>query len=296
MLDERGQLLPVGVAGELYLGGEGLARGYVGDAAQTAEKFVPHPFAKRAGERLYRTGDLVRWRADGELEFVGRVDEQVKLRGYRIEPGEIEQALREHEAVQDAVVVVRGGEDEEKRLVAYVVAEAWQASVSELRAHLLERLPEYMVPWSFEYLERLPLNANGKVDRDALPEPASVTELSGEYVGPRTATEEMLCGIWSEVLRVERVGVHDNFFALGGHSLLGMQVNSRMRQAFGVELPLRALFEAESLATLAAHVEEQTGLRANGNSSGAARGAEWWTTVPAAAVVCAAAFVVYRPV
>ncbi len=201
-------------------------------------------------------GDLVRWRADGELEFVGRVDEQVKLRGYRIEPGEIEQALREHEAVQDAVVVVvRSGEDEEKRLIAYVVAEAGQASVSELRAHLRERLPEYMVPWSFEYLERLPLNANGKVDREALPEPASVTELSGEYVGPRTPTEEVLCGIWSEVLRVERVGVHDNFFELGGHSLLGMQVNSRMRQAFGVELPLRALFEAESLATLAAHVE-----------------------------------------
>jgi amino acid adenylation domain-containing protein len=172
VLDERGQLLPVGVVGELYLGGAGLARGYAGDAVQTAEKFVPHGFAKRAGERLYRTGDLVRWRVDGELEFVGRVDEQVKLRGYRIEPGEIEQALREHEAVQDAVVVVRRGEAEEKRLVAYIVSDTTSVTVNELRAHLRERLPEYMVPWSFEYLDRLPLNANGKVDREALPEPS----------------------------------------------------------------------------------------------------------------------------
>ncbi len=259
VLDERGQLLPVGVVGELYLGGAGLARGYVGDAAQTAEKFVPHAFAKRAGERLYRTGDLVRWRADGELEFVGRVDEQVKLRGYRIEPGEIEQALREHEAVQDAVVVVRGGENEEKRLVAYIAADTAAVTVNELRAHLRERLPEYMVPWSFEYLERLPLNANGKVDREALPEPAGVAELSGEYVGPRTATEEMLCGIWSEVLRVERVGVHDNFFELGGDSILSIQIIAKIQeQGFGCSI--QDLFERPEIAELAALLDQRTTL------------------------------------
>ncbi len=230
VLDERGQLLPVGVVGELYAGGAGLARGYVGDAAQTAERFVPNAFAKNAGERLYRTGDLARWNVDGELEFVGRVDEQVKLSGYRIEPGEIEQALREHEAVQDAVVLVRRSKDEEKRLVAYVVADTAAVTVNELRGHLRERLPEYMVPWSFEYLERLPLKVNGKLDREALPEPSRVAESAREYVGPRTATEEVLCGIWSEVLRVERVGVHDNFFELGGDSILSIQISARARQ------------------------------------------------------------------
>ncbi len=255
VLDERGQLLPVGVVGELYAGGAGLARGYVGDAAQTAERFVPHPFAKNAGERLFRTGDLVRRLGDGELEFVGRVDEQVKLRGYRIEPGEIEHALREHEAVQDAVVVVRSGEDEEKRLIAYVVAEAAQASVSELRGHLRERLPEYMVPWSYEYLERLPRKVNGKVDREALPEPAGVAELSGEYVGPRTATEEVLCGIWSEVLRVERVGIHDNFFELGGDSILSIQISARARQR-GLHLSPKQLFQQQWISDLAALVTE----------------------------------------
>jgi amino acid adenylation domain-containing protein len=256
VLDEHGQLLPAGVVGELYLGGAGLARGYVNDAAQTAEQFVPNQFAKSAGARLYRTGDLARWRADGELEFVGRVDEQVKLRGYRIEPGEIEQALREHVAVQDAVVVVCGGEGEEKRLIGYVVSDEILVSVNELRAYLRERLPEYMVPSSFEYLERLPLNANGKVNRAALPEPSSVTaEFSGEYVAPRTPTEEVLCGIWSEVLRVERVGVYDDFFALGGHSLLATQVAVRINEAMKVNLLVRHIFESPTVAEMAQHLE-----------------------------------------
>ena len=253
VLDERGELLPVGVVGELYVGGAGLARGYVADAAQTAERFVPHPFAQRAGARLYRTGDLGRWNAAGELEFVGRVDEQVKLRGYRIEPGEIEQALREHEAVQDAVVVVASGAGAEPRLVGYVVAAAGAVSVSELQAHLRERLPEYMVPRSMAYLERLPLKANGKVDHEALPEPARVVESSEQYVGPRTATEAVLCELWREVLRVERVGVHDNFFALGGDSILSIQIAARARQR-GWQLTPKQLFQYQRVSELAALV------------------------------------------
>jgi non-ribosomal peptide synthase protein (TIGR01720 family) len=254
VLDEQEQLLPVGVVGELYLGGAGVARGYVGDAAQTAERFVPHAYARREGERLYRTGDLVRWRVDGALEFMGRVDEQVKLRGYRIEPGEIEQALREHEAVQDAVVVVHA-DKEEKRLVAYVVTQAEAVSVSELRQHLRERLPDYMAPWSYEYLEHLPLNANGKVDRAALPEPSSSPRLTAEYVAPRTATEEVLCGIWSEVLRVERVGIHDNFFALGGDSILSIQIAARARQR-GLQLSPKQLFQQQRISDLVSVVSE----------------------------------------
>jgi len=261
VLDERGELLPVGVVGELYLGGAGLARGYVSDPAQTAERFVPHAYARGEGERLYRTGDLARWRADGALEYMGRVDEQVKLRGYRIEPGEIEQALREHEAVQDAVVVVRADEGEEKRLVAYVVAAAEAVSVSELRQHLRERLPEYMVPWNYELLERLPLNTSGKVDRDALPAPSSSPEGAGEYAPPRTATEEILANIWSQVLGVRRVVINDNFFQLGGHSLTAMQIVSRVRKTFQVELPLRDFFESATISQLAQRVESarQTG-------------------------------------
>jgi non-ribosomal peptide synthetase component F/alpha-ketoglutarate-dependent taurine dioxygenase/acyl carrier protein len=257
VLDERGQLLPVGVVGELYLGGAGVARGYVGDPSQTAERFVPHAYARREGERLYRTGDLARWRADGALEFMGRVDEQVKLRGYRIEPGEIEQALREHEAVQDAVVIVRADGGEEKRLVAYVVAAAEAVSVSELWQHLRERLPEYMVPWSYEFLERLPLNTSGKVDRDALPAPSSSREGAGEYMPPRTATEEILTNIWSQVLSLQRVGINDNFFQLGGHSLTAMQIVSRVRKTFQVELPLRELFESPTIAELSDRLDQE---------------------------------------
>jgi amino acid adenylation domain-containing protein len=263
VLNERRQLLPVGVVGELYVGGEGLARGYVGDAAQTAEKFVPNPYARRAGERLYRAGDLVRWRSDGELEFIGRVDDQVKLRGYRIEPGEIEQALREHEAVQDTIVVIREDQAEGKRLVAYVVAEAAVVSVNDLRVHLRERLPEYMVPSSFEYLERLPLNANGKVDREALPAPAAIHELAGEYLAPRTPTEEILTNIWSQVLGIKQVGINDNFFQLGGHSLTAMQIVNGLRKTFQIDLPLRDFFESPTVAELSQRVDNAR--RTSGN-------------------------------
>jgi amino acid adenylation domain-containing protein len=259
VLDERQELVPVGVVGELYLGGEGLARGYVGAAELTSERFVPRPFSKDPGARLYRTGDLVRYRRDGELEFMGRVDEQLKIRGFRIEPGEVESVLREHEQVAEAVVLGRQEESGEKRLVAYLVAAAGAAelSVTELRRYVEEKLPEYMMPAGFVYLAELPLNANGKVDRAMLPAPEWEQVRSGqEYVGPRTAVEEVLCGIWAEVLGVEQVGVYDNFFELGGHSLLATRINSRLRQAFGIELPLRELFESGSIARLAERVSE----------------------------------------
>jgi amino acid adenylation domain-containing protein len=253
VLDGRQELAPVGVVGELYLGGEGLARGYVGAAALTSERFVPHPFSRERGARLYRTGDLVRYRRDGELEFMGRVDEQLKIRGFRIEPGEVESVLREHEQVAEAVVLGRQEESGEKRLVAYLVAAAGAAelSVADLRRYLDEKLPEYMVPAGFVYLAELPLNANGKVDRAALPAP-EWEQMRGEqeYVGPRTAVEEVLCGIWEEVLGVDRVGVYDNFFKIGGNSLLAMQVVSRVGSAFQTVMSLPSLFETGSVSGL----------------------------------------------
>ncbi|MBV9773259.1 MAG: AMP-binding protein, partial [Gemmatimonadetes bacterium] len=217
-------------------------------------RFVPDAFGE-PGARLYATGDRVRWRADGELEFLGRMDQQVKIRGFRIEPGEVEAALTSLPGVREAVVAVREDAPGEKRLVAYVAGEA--SSAAELRAHLSARLPDYMVPSAFVLLDSLPLTPNGKVDRRALPAPEQGSDT--EYVAPRTATEEVLAGIWAEVLGVERVGVEENFFELGGHSLLATQVVSRARQAFGVEVPLRALFEAPTVAELSSCVEALRG-------------------------------------
>src|SRR5229473_2686472 len=253
--------VPVGVAGELYIGGAGLGRGYLNQPGMTAEKFVANPYSKESGARMYRTGDLGRWRTDGELEFLGRIDEQVKIRGYRIEPGEIEAVLREQGGVREAAVVARE-EEGQKRLVAYVVWEEGDGkpSVGELRKVLQGRLPEYMVPSAFVFLERLPLTANGKLDRRALPAPGGERpEQEREYVGPRTAVEEILCGIWAKVLKLERVGVEDNFFELGGHSLLATQAVSQIRQVFNVELELRRLFESPTVAGLAVAVEEALG-------------------------------------
>src|SRR6185369_14783161 len=256
LLDERMQVLPAGVAGEMYVGGDGLARGYLGRPELTALRFVPDPFSGVAGARLYRTGDVGRYRADGELEYAGRADEQVKVRGHRIELGEIETVLQQHEAVREAVVLLRGAA-EQQQLVGYVVTAAGSTvTSSELRAHLEQRLPEYMIPAAFVTLEQWPLTVNGKLDRKALPEPdGSRPSLEREYVAPRTAVEEVLAGIWSDVLRVEQIGVHDNFFELGGHSLLATQVVSRVREAFRVELPLSELFEGATLAALATVIE-----------------------------------------
>ncbi|MGK4003930.1 amino acid adenylation domain-containing protein [Sorangium sp. So ce1036] len=250
---------PVGVTGELYVGGVGVGRGYLGEPGRTAAAFLPDPFSQAPGRRLYRTGDLGRYRDDGTIEFAGRRDHQVKLRGYRIELGEIEARLAEHPAVREAAVLVREDRPGVRRLVAYAAACADVAAgapappAEALRAWLAERLPEYMVPSAFVLLPALPRTANGKVDRRALPAPGSGD--ARRHVGPRTATEELLAGIWAEVLGVERVSVEDSFFDLGGHSLLLTQVLSRVRRVLDVELPLRALFETPTVAAQARAVE-----------------------------------------
>jgi amino acid adenylation domain-containing protein len=248
--------VPAGVPAELYLAGVQLARGYLGRPELTAERFVPDPFSSEPGARLYRTGDRVRWRADAQLEFFGRMDQQVKLRGFRIEPGEIESVLLRQAGVREAVVVVREDVPGNPQLVAYLVPAAAEEALDPalLRAQLRAELPEYMVPSAFVQLQAVPLTPNGKVDRRALPAPEQGAA-GAEYVGPSTPIEEVLCGIWAEVLGRERVGVTEHFFEIGGHSLLATRVLSRVREALGTELPTSALFEAPTLAGLARAVE-----------------------------------------
>jgi len=252
VLDARGEPVPAGFPGELYVGGAGVARGYLGRPGLTAERFVPDPFSGVAGERVYRTGDRARWSEAGELEFLGRVDEQVKVRGFRIEPGEVEAALLAHPAVREAVVVVRDGPSarrDDRRLVAYLVpADGRTASPAELREHLRTLLPEYMVPSSIVPLDALPLTPSGKLDRQALPDDDGARDR--EYVAPRSALEEALAGIWQEVLGVERVGIHDSFFDLGGHSLLATQLVARIK-VLHAEVPVRQLFQTPTVAGLA---------------------------------------------
>jgi amino acid adenylation domain-containing protein len=252
VLDQRLEPVPIGVAGELYLGGAGLAREYLRRPELTAEKFVPHPYSAEGGARLYRTGDQVRWLADGTLEFLGRLDQQVKLRGFRVELGEIESVLNEHEAVQESVVLARVDEPGERRLVAYVVAEAGAGiNAGELRRYVRGRLPEYMVPSAFVLLDRLPLTTNGKVDRRALPAPAeSRLDLGEDYVAPETEEERILAGVWAEVLHVERVGVCDNYFALGGDSIRSVRVLSLAKER-GLSFSLRQLFQYQTIRELA---------------------------------------------
>ncbi len=257
VLDRRLEPTPVGVAGELCIGGAGVGRGYVGQPGLTAERFVPDPFGEEPGARMYRTGDLARWRHDGQLEFLGRLDHQVKVRGYRIELGEIEAVLTAHPDVRAAVVLAREDSPGDRRLVAYVVpASEASPSPSALQRHLAAALPRYMVPSAFVRMEALPRTPNGKLDRGALPAPeAPAHEGAGHaFVAPRTPVEEIVAAGIQEVLGLERVGVHDDFFALGGHSLLATRVISRLRSAFSVELPLRVLFEAPTVAGLAARV------------------------------------------
>jgi hypothetical protein len=253
ILDAHRHPVPVGVTGELCLGGAGLTRGYLHAGGLTAEKFIPHPFVITPGARLYKTGDRARFLPDGQIEFLGRVDSQVKLRGFRIELGEIESALSQHPGVWETVVAVPEDSFGSIRLVAYVVPRQQPAPpVQALRHFMQQKVPDYMVPAVFVCLQALPLTPNGKVNRHALPAPEEILARPADlFVAPRTAVEEILAGIWAEVLGRQQVGVHDNFFELGGHSLLGIQVLSRVRKAFQVEVPPRDLFEAPSVAGLA---------------------------------------------
>ncbi|MBW4457214.1 MAG: amino acid adenylation domain-containing protein [Nostoc indistinguendum CM1-VF10] len=260
LLDSHLQPVPVGVPGELYIGGVGLARGYRNRPELTAEKFIAHPFSNESGARLYKTGDLARYLPDGNIEFLGRIDHQVKIRGFRIELGEIEAVLSQYPGVRETVVVVREDEPGSKRLVAYVVLNPEQAlTITDLRRFLEEKLPQYMVPTAFVMLEALPLTPSGKVNRRALPVPDKAQlQPEGIFVAPQTPVEELLAGIWAEVLGVEKVGIHNNFFELGGHSLLATRVISQLREVFKVELPLRRLFETPTVAGLAKDIETAT--------------------------------------
>ena len=253
VLDAQMRPLPIGVLGELYIGGDGLARGYLGRPELTRERFVSDPFTP--GARLYKTGDVARMLADGNLEYFGRNDHQVKLRGYRIELGEIEAALAKHGGVAQAVAIVREVRAGDARLIAYVVAQGAAVADDELRAHLRASLPEYMIPQSFVTLEAMPLTPNGKVDRKALPALGAKDEKGGGYVEPKTGTERLLATLWQDVLGVGRVGANDDFFALGGHSLLAAQMLSRLARDHGVVLSLRRVFEASTVAKLAALVD-----------------------------------------
>ena len=256
VLDQHRQPVPVGVAGELYIGGMGVARGYRGRPELTDAKFIADPFSSRPGARLYRTGDLVRWRSDGQLDYRGRVDRQVKIRGYRIELEEIEAVLNRHPDLERAVVEVREDQPGDKRIVAFMVPRPHnRLGLTQLREQLRSQLPAHMIPSAFVEMETLPLTANGKVDRRALrvaaDSRASKVDLSSEFLAPRTSTEQVLADIWGEILHVKDVGVHDNFFELGGHSLLATQLVSRVQALFRIALPLRQVFERPTIATLA---------------------------------------------
>jgi acyl carrier protein len=249
--------VPVGVPGGLYLGGCGLARGYLDGPVLTAERFIPDPFSSEPGARLYQTGDLARFLPDGSVEVLGRSDQQVKIRGFRVEPGEVEALLSAHPHLAQAAVVVREDEPGDRRLVAYfVMKEGQTCGAGELRRYLATRLPVYMVPSAFVQLDALPLNANGKVDRRALPTPdKGRPELETKFVAPRSAVERRLAGFYTEVLGLHAVGVEDDFFDLGGHSLHATQVISRVRDCFNVELPLSQFFETGKLVDVARRVE-----------------------------------------
>jgi aspartate racemase len=258
LLDSLLQPVPIGVPGELHIGGVGLARGYLNRPDLTAEKFIPNPFSEEPGERLYKTGDLARYLPDGDIEFLGRIDYQVKVSGFRIELGEIEVVLGQHPAVRERVVVAREDIPGDKRLVAYLVVNQQPApSMSELRSFLKEKLPEYMVPSAFVILDAFQLTPNGKVDRQALPKPDGLhAEANESYVAPRTPMEKFIAEIWQEELGVDRVSVHDNFFDLGGHSLLSIKVISRIEKKIGQRIDPREII-LQTLGQLAAICEQQ---------------------------------------
>jgi amino acid adenylation domain-containing protein len=253
------QPAPIGVTGVLFVGGAGLARGYMGRPDSTAEKFMPDPFGNISGGRLYVTGDLGKHRVDGNLEFQGRIDEQVKIRGYRVELGEIEAILEEHPEVSRAAVIVGGGpHSNAARLIGYVAPKPnLQLAPADLKSFLRQRLPEYMVPSTFISLESMPLTHSGKLDKRALPAPdGRRPDMASSYVRPRNEVEQSLADIWQQVLSLDRVGVNDNFFDLGGHSLLATQVNSRVKRIFNINLPLRHVFDFPVLEDLARVIED----------------------------------------
>ncbi|MBD2417074.1 amino acid adenylation domain-containing protein, partial [Anabaena cylindrica FACHB-243] len=260
LLDQHFQLVPVGVPGEIYVGGAGVTRGYLNRPDLTKEKFIPHPFSQKLDSRLYKTGDLARYLSNGDIEYLGRVDYQVKLRGFRIELGEIESVLSQHPDIREVVVIVHSDQADFQRLVAYLVPRSKQdLAISELRQFLELQLPDYMIPNVFFTLEALPLTPNGKVNRKALPAPDPI-QLSPktDFVPPSSPVEEILAGIWADVLGLEKVGIHNNFFQLGGHSLIATRVISRIRQVFLQELPLRRLFELPTVAQLAKEIKKSS--------------------------------------
>ncbi|NWF61302.1 MAG: amino acid adenylation domain-containing protein [Fischerella sp.] len=264
ILDRYLQLVPIGVAGELYIGGAGLAQGYLNRDDLTKEKFIPNPFYPHT-PILYKTGDLARYLPDGNIELLGRIDDQVKIRGFRIELGEIEAVLSSHPQVQAAVVMVRELQSENKSIVAYVVSQQQSLTISELRNFLKQKLPDYMIPSAIAILETLPLTPNGKVDRRALPIPDLEQNREIEFVPPRTATEEAIANIIAAVLGLTQVGIHDNFFELGGHSLLATQVIARLQQTLNIELPLRSLLASPTVAGLSAAVTSSTNTESSVN-------------------------------
>jgi acyl carrier protein len=253
-----GSPVPLGVSGELYVGGVGVGRGYLNDPCRTAVVFLPDPFSGQPGARLYKTGDLVRYGMDGNLEFNGRLDDQVKIRGFRIELAEIEVALREHKNVREAVVVSRQRDGGEKQIIAYIIPKQTPPPEPDnLRDFLQRRLPTYMTPSAFAVLDELPLTPNGKVDRTALPGlDESQLVAKRNRVAPESALETKLIEIWSEILNADWISIHDNFFSVGGHSLTAIRVINRVNEAFGIRLPVGSLFEEPTIGGLALLIEE----------------------------------------
>jgi non-ribosomal peptide synthase protein (TIGR01720 family) len=260
ILDQYLQLMPVGVPGELHIGGLGVARGYLNRPELTVEKFINNPF--KAGEKLYKTGDLVRYKFNGNLEFLGRIDSQVKIRGFRIELTEIETVLNQYPAIKQSVVIAREDNPGIKRLVAYLVGNKNQNTIEEIRYYLKQKLPPYMVPSAFVFLEEIPITTNGKVDHSALPIPEMTPSLAGEFTAPKTPIEERLTAIWAEVLRLEKVGIHDNFFELGGDSIISIQMISKANQ-MGLKLSPKQLFQYQTIAELATVVGTDKQIKAN---------------------------------
>jgi len=272
LLDSHKQTVPVGVPGEIYVGGAGVARGYLHHPDLTADRFIPNPFSAEPNARLYKSGDLARWNPEGQLEYLGRQDAQVKLRGYRIELGEIEAAIKQYSEIRQALIMVREDQPGDRRLVAYIVP-ALNATLDTdiLRGFLREKLPAYMIPAAFVKLDTLPLTANGKIDRKALPAPEMSNWVNKEFVAPRSQTEQILSKIWMDILRTPRVSVQDSFFEVGGDSLLAIQAKWRIQDEFEITLPVQRIFEFPRLSDLAAQInllllfEEGSGLPKDGN-------------------------------